>query len=197
MHRVGVCDVQCADTVWAECEESLQKPNPGLSPKRVETIYWEIHKALVKFHRFVNTDHEDRMLEMFGHMKSEAVPDLKDIHVMYLAAITESDYLVTYNLSDFTREASEGHRFKVASLDDFLCDMLDAYPADFIAALARTIAAMTKKDDTVRKIIRRLGKPENADGEEEESGYDCPEISSRLLARIGTIEAAVLQERQN
>jgi len=66
---------------------------------------------------------------MFGHMTSEAVPDLKDIHVMYFADWCGSDYLVTYNLSAFTREASKKHQFKVVSLEVRLLARIGAIEA--------------------------------------------------------------------
>jgi len=171
MHQEGVCDAQWSSRIWNECERSLQKPNPGLSKQKVSTIYREMRKVLGRYQLLDNPYHKGEMDRMFGGLPGDVVPDAKDIHVMYLAVKTHSEYLVTYDMSDFTREASEDYGFDSVILDGFLCDMMDDDPSKFKAATVRTIASMKKKNETVEQIIQRLGRPESS----EDGGYDCPE----------------------
>ena len=139
-----------------------------------------------------NPYHKCEMDDMFGRLPGDVVPDENDIHVMYLAIMTDSEYLATYDMSGFTIEASEDYRFEVAVLDDFLCDIMDDAPSKFKAATVRTIASMKKKNETVEQIIERLGRPEDS----EDGGYDCPVASHRLMQELDFIEASVDLERE-
>ena len=185
-----MCDFHWSDLIWRECVKSLQRPNPGLSKKEVGIAYQDIHEILGDYEYLDNEHHLNQIERMRENIPPKAMRDPKDVHVKYLADWSGSDYLVTTNLKDFTGEVTENFRFKVVSLDDFLCELIDASPKYFMIALTRTIAPMTKQGDTVQDIIERLGDTEK------EKGYDCPNISRRLLADISDIEKAVEIERR-
>lgn len=119
-------------------------------------------------------------------------------HVLYLSSITESRYLVTYNLGDFSEEhiSHDDNKYlrfhpnyKVAHFDEFLCTLIEEEKQvkedceDFLAAVAETIVPMTKRKTA--KILYDLAAKD-----------DCPEAYKMLKPHIKRIDKLVTQKRQ-
>jgi len=188
LHLEKMCQAQWSDLIRKECEKSLQKPNPGLSVAEVTRALKAIHDSIGDYLLLDTNFHRNQIKQMLASMPSKAVPDHKDVHVMYLANLTNSDYLVTNNLKHFPSKVTKNYQFKVTSLDDFFCEMMDAAPTRFRAAITRTIVPMRQKGESVQEILNRLGEKKN--------GYNCPKTRQKLDKYISAIEADVEEERQ-
>lgn len=91
------------------------------------------------------------------------LPDPDDRHVVAAAWAGRADVIVTDNLAHFPREALPAQLSR-QSLDDFLLDTLDLYPAQAVAAVravarrtGRSGAAMTARD--VAAYLQAHGTP--------------------------------------
>lgn len=85
------------------------------------------------------------------------LPDPDDRHVVAAARAGRADVTVTDNLADFPPDALPGPLFR-QSLDDFLLDSPDLYPAQVIAAV-RAVARRTGRSGpamTVRDVAAYL-----------------------------------------
>lgn len=198
LHYARTCNVRWSDRICEEFETSLQNSEhgPKLSSQRVGDIKQEFRKALGDYEPLDTPEHQEGIEMLLDSMPADVVRDEDDIHVMYFADWSRSDYLVTQNLRHFTGKVAENFQFTEMSLDDFLCDLLETSPAKFDGALLETLTPMRKKGHSVRKILEDLGKSDKPKKKGKEGGYNCPEISSRLLESVDTIQEAVLRERQ-
>lgn len=188
LHTEKLCVAQWSDLIWKECEGSLQKPNPGLSKTEVAKTFKDIRDGVGDYFRLDNNFHRNQINQMLESMPTGEVPDFKDVHIMYLANLNSSDYLVTNNLKHFPNKVTKNYHFKVTSLDNFFYEMMDASSIRFRAAITRTIAPMKQKGDSVQEILDRLG--------EEKNGYNCPKTRQKLGMYISAIETDVELERQ-
>ena len=100
-------------------------------------------------------------------------PDPDDRHVVAAAWAGRADVIVTDNLADFPPDALPAPLFR-QSLDDFLLDSLDLYPAQVVAA-ARAVASRTGKSGpvmTAHEVAAYL------------QGHGSPSFGERLLAEL-------------
>lgn len=91
------------------------------------------------------------------------LPDPDDRHVVAAAWAGRADVIVTDNLADFPPDALPAPLFR-QSLDDFLLDSLDLYPAQAVTAVravarrtGRSGPAMTARD--VAAYLQTHGTP--------------------------------------
>ena len=101
------------------------------------------------------------------------LPDPDDRHVVAAAWAGRADVIVTDNLADFPPDTLPAPLFR-QSLDDFLLDTLDLYPAQVIAA--------------VRVVARRTGRSGPAMTARDVAAYlqthGTPAFSGCLLAEL-------------
>jgi len=129
-------------------------------------------------HNLDTPEHSEQIAEI-------DLSDPKDNHVLYLAYLTDSYYLVTENLKHFPAEIAIRNKLrKVLSLDDFLCEMLEKFESPLINAISRTITDMKKQPQTVTEILNDLG-----------TKNECPKIRKKLDPYIPSIEARVASLR--
>ena len=175
-----VCEFQWSDMIWEECERSLGKPPTSLDDGQLENLYNMMVSLLGECH-YLNTQ---KHLNQISRIK---LADPKDAHVLYLAYLTGSHYLVTENLKHFpAQKVIKNKLSEVLSLDDFLCEMLEQFEYKFLDAISQTIADMEKKQETVEEILNKLN-----------TKNECPEIRGKLDPHISYIEANVASLRGN
>lgn len=85
------------------------------------------------------------------------LPDPDDRHVVAAAWAGRADVIITDNLADFPPDALPAPLFR-QSLDDFLLDSLDLYPAQVITA-ARAVAHRTGRSGPAMTSSRRRRLP--------------------------------------
>ena len=106
------------------------------------------------------------------------LPDPDDRHVVAAAWAGRADVIVTDNLADFPPDALPAQLFR-QSLDDFLLDSLDLYPAQVVAA-AEAVASRTGKSGpamTAREVAAYLRE------------HGAPSFGERLLAELGQADS--------
>jgi hypothetical protein len=105
------------------------------------------------------------------------LPDPHDRHVVAAAWAGRADVIVTDNLADFPPDALPAPLFR-QSLDDFLLDSLDLYPAQVVAA--------------VRAVARRTGRSGPAMTARDVAAYlqihGTPTFGERLPAELDRLE---------
>jgi predicted nucleic acid-binding protein len=106
------------------------------------------------------------------------LPDPDDRHVVAAAWTGRADVIVTDNLADFPPDALPAPLFR-QSLDDFLLDSLDLYPAQVVTA-ARAVASRTGKSGpvmTAHEVAAYL------------QAHGTPSFGERLLAELDQADA--------
>jgi hypothetical protein len=107
------------------------------------------------------------------------LPDPDDRHVVAAAWAGRADVIVTDNLADFPPDILPAPLFR-QSLDDFLLDSLDLYPAQVVAA--------------VRAVARRTGRSGPAMTARDVASYlqtrGTPAFGERLLTELDRIDPA-------
>ena len=140
LHSFQVCDFQWSDRIWKECEDKLKEKPTRLDGNRLAKLREEMRDFLGEYHRLNTHKHSDQISQI-------KLPDPDDDHVLYLAYMTGSHYLLTENLKHFPSEiAIRNSLRKVIPLDDFLCELLENREDRFLAAISQTIADMKNND---------------------------------------------------
>jgi len=171
-----------SDKLWEECRNALQDYDENINH---ETIYQRIVSATGEGVILNTAKHERKIQELY-------LRDKKDKHVLYLASIKKSRYLVTYNLKDFQQEeiSHDANKrlkfhpsFEVVSPDRFFCMLIHKNPKKFLGAVARTIVSMQR--NTVTKTLHNLAVKDG-----------CPEAAAMLDPYTEEIGALVAQRRK-
>lgn len=154
LHQSGICTIAYSNLIWEETERTLRNPKefPDMTDTRIVEIIKDVKSSIGEGVDLALAKHDREIKQLH-------LPDRGDRHVLYLASITDSRYLVTYNLKhfqqkDISHEANKWLRFQsgfeVAHFDRFLCTLIaeqeqeQGHCDDFLVAVARTIAPMTK-----------------------------------------------------
>jgi len=179
LQAFAVCEIQWSNMIRDEFERNLREPPLSLDDEQLEHLYETMVSSLGDPHNL----NKQRHLDQISQIK---LPDPDDAHVLYLAYLTGSDYLVTNNLKHFpAKKVIKDRLRRVLSLDDFLCEMLKRYEDRFLNAISATMAGMRRKQNTPTEILNQL---ENKNG--------CPKICQKLEGYIPYIEAQVASLRQ-
>ena len=174
-----------SDKIWEECKRTLRIRILNITDTRIVEIYEDIVTSIGEGIVLNTAQHEQEIEKLY-------LQDSKDRHVLYLASISESQYLVTYNLrhfqqKDISHKANKRLRlhptFEVISCDRFLCTLIQKYPKKFLVAVAETIAPMRKNE--VAKTLHNLAVKDK-----------CPDAYAILVPHIGEIEELVTQIRK-
>jgi predicted nucleic acid-binding protein len=121
----------------------------GASPEETDAF-------LTRLFRQMETTFPDALVTGWEPLAATVqLPDPDDRHVVAAAWAGRADVIVTDNLAHFPSDALPAPLFR-QSLDDFLLDSLDLYPAQVVAAVrtvarrtGRTGPAMTARDVAV------------------------------------------------
>lgn len=169
LHENRIITIEYSDLIREEYERNL-RDKINLSEARIAEIREDIKSSIGN----------GVVLDTIPHKREIAalrLKDKKDRHVLYLASITKSRYLVTYNLGDFT-EKQISHddnkhlgfhpNFEVSHFDRFLCTLIEKEKQtkgdceDFLAAVAETMVPM--RNSSVRKTLRNLAAKDGCPG---------------------------------
>ena len=173
-----VCEFQWSDRIWEECEERLSEEPTSFDDEKLDDLYEEMVDFLGECH-YLNTPKYSSQISQIK------LPDPDDAHILYLAYLTGSHYLLTENLKHFPAEIAVRNRLrKVIPLDDFLCELLKNRQERFLATISQTIADMRRQRQTVTKILNDLG-----------TKNECPKVREELDPHIPFIEARVASLR--
>lgn len=129
----------------------------GASPEEADAY-------ITRLFRQVETTFPDALVTGWEPLAGTVqLPDPDDRHVVAAAWAGRADVIVTDNLADFPRDALPATITR-QSLDDFLLDTLDLYPAQVVAAVSavarrtgRSGPTMTARD--VAAYLRAHGAP--------------------------------------
>jgi len=181
LHKWKVCEVVYSNLLWEEVAETLRR-KLGLSGKKVKKTRKYLEAAGF---RKENLDFDDRKkIDLLEHVNE------KDRHVLYLAFISKSSFLVTadrkFRREDINHEDHQRLEFyypvEAVSLDEFLCTLMEEDKnqedrhANFLDAVQDAMVYM--RSYSVDKIFSWLKS-------------HCPNTHSKLFPRFEEIEAAV------
>jgi hypothetical protein len=138
----------------------------------------EIDAYLTRLFRQMETTFPDALVTGWESLVATVhLPDPDDRHVVAAARAGRADVIVTDNLADFPPGALPAPLFR-QSLDDFLVDLVDLYPAQVVAAVhavarrtGKSGPTMTARD--VATYLKTRGAP--AVGERLLTGFDRPD----------------------
>ena len=147
LHRNGICTMMYSDKIWEECKRTLRIRILNITDTRIVEIYEDIVTSIGEGIVLNTAQHEQEIEKLY-------LQDSKDRHVLYLASISESQYLVTYNLrhfqqKDISHKANKRLRFhptfEVISCDRFLCTLIQKYPKKISSSCSRNDSPYAKK----------------------------------------------------
>lgn len=135
----GACRPLWSPEILTELDRTLRllQGKRGASPEETDAY-------LTRLFRQMETTFPDALVTGREPLAATVqLPDPDDRHVVAAARAGRADVIVTDNLADFPPDALPEPLFR-QSLDDFLLDSLDLYPAQVVAA--------------VRAVARRTGR---------------------------------------
>jgi predicted nucleic acid-binding protein len=155
--------------ILAELDSTLRllQSKRGMSPE-------ESAAYLTRLSRQMETAFPDALVTGWEPLiETIRLPDPDDRHVVAAAWAGRADVIVTDNLSDFPADALPEPLFR-QSLDDFLLDTLDLYPAQVASA--------------VKAVARRTGRSGPAMTAQDIAAYlqahGTPAFGERLLTEL-------------
>lgn len=86
------------------------------------------------------------------------LPDPDDRHVLAAALVTDADYIVTYNLKDFSQKQLDQYSVKAIHPDDFLCAMLERDRSGVLDVMRTVVSSKDNPPRTMREEINHLRK---------------------------------------
>jgi predicted nucleic acid-binding protein len=139
------------------------------SPAWSSQILAELRRALLR-EQAATPDQADRIIvlmqahfpnaETFGF--EPLIPamtcDEKDRHVLAAAVRSGATVLVTANLDDFPRSATQAQGVEVQSPDDFLLDLLDLAPAIVLRTLSEQAQRYKREPTTLNGLLVALSR---------------------------------------
>ena len=186
MHIKKLCEAVYSNRVWEEAAKVLCE-KAGLSEGQIEMTLRYLENVGFRREDLDNDDQEK--IDLLKHVNE------KDRHVLYLAFISKSRFLVTadkkFRREDINHEDHQRLEFyypvEAVSLDEFLCYLMeeceDRYKDLTIFLDAAKEAMVYLRKNTVKDIFGWMK-------------LQCPNASSKLLPYFEEIEAAVEEERQ-
>jgi predicted nucleic acid-binding protein len=95
----------------------------------------------------------------YAHLIAHMPGDDPDDRVHMAAAIAGgAETIVTWNQADFPAEALAAHRVRVCTPDDYLCDLLDAWPDEILDTVVRLAGEKRRPPMTPADLINLLAK---------------------------------------
>ncbi len=184
LHKIGLCNMYYSDKVMEELFDSLVN-KAGMKQCEAKLCIKDIQSQLPNSEVYVMAEYEQ-------YSKVHLPKDDDDKHVLYATSkIENSDFLVTRNIKDFDMDdirykannfLNLPDKFKVISLDDFLCTLYYIDKNNFIKALVDTLVPMEKG-----KVKRHL--------DQLRSDNNCHQIIAILNRDKIEIEELVIQAR--
>jgi len=162
LHEHKIITMWCSNLIWEECARKLLEEVEDITETKIGVIGEEIVSFIGGLIDLRLGQHSKKILEV--HLSD---PD--DKHVLHLASITNSKFLVTENLQDFPEEQISYNRrngisfhpdFEVVSFDMFLCSLIQQEHQQhnncdgFLVALAATMVPMRRH--SAEEILRKL-----------------------------------------
>lgn len=97
---------------------------------------------------------------------------VKDRHVVAAAVRGGAELIVTENVRDFPRTATDPYDIDVVDQDEFLLDQLDLEPMSVHRALGRQVSRYRRAPRTVEDLLTALERP----------GHGCPKFAAQCRA---------------
>ena len=183
------CEFHWSDIIWEECESNLRRPPTSLDDRQLDHVYALMVSTMGECHNLDTPEHSEQIAEI-------DLSDPKDNHVLYLAYLTDSYYLVTENLKHFPAEIAIRNKLrKVLSLDDFLCEMLEKFESPLINAISRTITDMKKTTTNCDRNFERSRNQKRMpkDSQETRPLYSLYRSQSRFTKRQTILALRIFQ----
>lgn len=144
------------EEIHAEWIENVLKNRPDLSRERLE-----------RTRNLMNSHAEGSLVEGYEHrIATLSLPDADDRHVLAAAVEAGATHIVTFNLSDFSSQMLAHYGIVPQHPDAFLCELFDAKPEAFRAALQEMVAQLKNPPRTLVQhldVLRGQGLKEIAE----------------------------------
>ncbi|WP_354435891.1 PIN domain-containing protein [Martelella mangrovi] len=93
-----------------------------------------------------------------GLIPALALPDENDRHVLAAAIVTRANVIVTFNEKDFPEDAIAAYRLHTKHPDDFLVDLFELAPEEFVEAVHRDFQHYGKPPLVYEDYLASLAK---------------------------------------
>jgi predicted nucleic acid-binding protein len=95
----------------------------------------------------------------YTHLVAQMPGDDPDDRVHMAAAVAGgAEAIVTWNQADFPAEALAAHRVRVRTPDEYLCDLLDAWPEEVLGTVVRLAGEKRRPPMTPTDLTSLLAK---------------------------------------
>lgn len=102
--------------------------------------------------------YDEALVTHFEALEGRMLNDPKDRHVAAAAVKAHAVLIITANLRDFRPEHLSPFGLVAKHPDDFLCELLDRYPADVVTILRKQSAAYKVREITLPDLLTYLEK---------------------------------------
>jgi predicted nucleic acid-binding protein len=137
----GYYEVRWTDQILQEVSRNIKKHQPEEVHDKVDRMIARLNEA---FEEACVTGYEDLIPVMRNHPK--------DRHVLAAAVTCNADLLITNNVKDFPREATDKYKIEVMSPDEFLlCQWSLGSPSTFCALLEELVDSYSRPAFTLAR----------------------------------------------
>lgn len=138
------------EQIHTEWIENVLKNRPDLSRERLE-----------RTRQLMNLHAEGSLVQEYEHLiPTLTLPDENDRHVLAAAIESKATVIVTFNLSDFPRQALEPYGIESLHPDAFLCALFSEEPDMFLGALQAMVSQLKSPPRTLDQhldVLRNQG----------------------------------------
>ena len=119
----GVISLYWSDAIESELQHRAL-PEMGKTPEQIETIMADLHRALP------DACVTPRVGDYAGTSQVIDVPDRDDLAVLAAALAVDADFIVTKNVSDFSREMEQRFGLRIAHSAQMLAALGASFPEE-------------------------------------------------------------------
>ena len=138
------------NTIHDEWMENLLKNRPDLSLDRLKRTRALINKAVP------DALIDKNLYEPF--IKGISLPDPDDRHVLAAAIVSQSRYILTFNVKDFPEASLQKFQIEAKHPDEFISELVDHHPSKVLAALRSQQKSLKNPPKTLEDVMASLVK---------------------------------------
>jgi predicted nucleic acid-binding protein len=109
--------------------------------------------------REMDTHFPESLVQGYEHITATlSLPDQDDCHVLAAAIHSEADYIVTFNMRDFSSSALAPYQVKAISPDDFVLHLIQKETHRVLKVVKKRRLGLTRPSKTVEEYLTTLEK---------------------------------------
>lgn len=142
----GIIRARWTNAIHDEWTRNVLKQRPDLQSAQLQ-----------RTRELMNAAARDCLVEGFEFLIPKlSLPDADDCHVLAAAIHGDAQAIITFNLSDFPKNALEPHGMVAMHPDNFLVQPFDENEKAIITAVSRQRASLRNPPQTIKQLLETL-----------------------------------------